>query len=85
MLRTEEERERRQAELRDRQAAAPFERHYTVKELAQLWSLSADTVRRILEREGEDVCKIGLPGKRKTYRVSETAARRIHARLTAGR
>ena len=89
MLRTGEQRETRQETMRSAHenrviADGPaFERHYTVRELAKVWNLSYETVRHIVMQQGE-VCKIGLPGKRKTYRIAESVARRIHARLLAG-
>jgi hypothetical protein len=90
MLRTAEQHETRQEAMRSANenrattADGPaFERHYTVRELAKVWNLSYETVRHIVMQQGE-VCKIGLPGKRKTYRIAESVARRIHARLLAG-
>jgi hypothetical protein len=62
------------------------ERHYTPEELANLWSLSADTVRRLFERE-PGVLLIERPrlrGRRRyrTLRIPESVAARVHRRLT---
>ena len=68
-------------------ASAPttFEPHYTAKELAELWNLSADVVRRLFEREaGVLVLANGSPrGKRRytTLRIPAAVAQRVHQRL----
>jgi hypothetical protein len=66
--------------------ASPFERHYTPKELAQLWHLDESTVRRLFQDE-PGVLKIGETGRRSkrdyvTLRIPEsTAARFYKARM----
>lgn len=65
---------------------AAFERHYSVKQLAELWGLGVDLMRRILAHE-EGVVRIAHPEtlhKRGyvTLRVPESVARRVHRRLT---
>lgn len=65
---------------------AAFERHYSVKQLAELWELGVDVVRRIFAHE-EGVVRIAHPEtlhKRGyvTLRVPESVARRVHRRLT---
>jgi hypothetical protein len=89
-MKSMEEREARQDEMKLRQEAlerapegAAFERHYTVHQLAKQWNMSYEKARNIVRQEA-GVCKIGLPGKRKSYRVAESTARRIYARLQAG-
>ena len=59
-----------------------FEKHYSIAELAEQWSLGVETVRRRIS--GEDgVLKVKLPGARRTtYRIPESVARRIHLKFT---
>ena len=48
-----------------------LERHYTPDELAAIWSLSADTVRRLFEREpGVLVIEHTKNSSRRRYRLS---------------
>ena len=59
-----------------------FERHYRIGDLARLWSLGRETVRKLV-KDDPGVIKIRM-GRKKThtiYSVPESAARRIHARL----
>jgi hypothetical protein len=63
------------------------ERHFTPQELAELWSVSVQTIREIFQRE-EGVLKIGRDGTRsrrryKTIRIPESVADRVHTRLSA--
>ena len=59
--------------------------HYTVAEIASLWKLSQDTVRRLLEKEA-DVLVIGNQkprfGRRRhsTLRIPEFVVERVHRR-----
>lgn len=61
-----------------------FERHYSVDELASIWGVSDDFVRRLFLREpGVVVFVRHRPGKR-TYRVlriPESVAHRVHYRM----
>ena len=62
-----------------------LERHYTPEEIAGLWSLSADTVRRLFEREpGVMVIERTKTRARRyrTLRIPESVALRVHRRLT---
>lgn len=64
---------------------ATFEKHYTVQELSELWSVSDNTIRRLFRRE-PGVLKVGAPEerfKRGYFKllVPETVARRVHERL----
>jgi hypothetical protein len=65
--------------------ADPFERHFTPKELAELWRLDESTVRRMFQEE-PGVLKIGNTGRRNkrdyvTLRIpASTAARSYRAR-----
>jgi hypothetical protein len=59
-----------------------FERHYRVGELAELWGLGRETVRKLIMNE-PGVVKIRL-GRRKAhtvYSVPQSVAERVHTRL----
>lgn len=61
------------------------ERHYDVAELAVLWNLSEDTIRRLFRGEpGVLVLSRARRGKRSytTLRIPESVAQRVHARLS---
>jgi len=63
------------------------ERHYSVQDIAELWSLSADAVRRIFEHEiGVLVLEGGGMRYRKrryrTLRIPASVAERVHRRLS---
>ncbi len=84
--------ELKQAWMRERQGvpdAVPLpafaERHYAPVEIAKTWSLSADVVRRLFERE-PGVLVVGgqTRGKRRyaTLRVPESVLERVHRRLS---
>ena len=67
---------------------APFAvRHYSPAEIAELWSLSVDTVRKIFENE-PGVLVLGNPqprrGKRSytTLRIPANVLERVHRRLS---
>lgn len=65
----------------------PIEKHYTVEDIATMWSLSRDTIRRIFLNE-DGVLKIVRPGTRykrthTTLRIPETVMRRVHYRMCA--
>jgi hypothetical protein len=62
------------------------ERHYAVADIAELWSLSPDVVRKLFERE-PGVLVIGDPGphgKRRytTLRIPGSVVERVHHRLS---
>jgi hypothetical protein len=62
-----------------------FEKHYRVGDLARLWSLGRETVRKLV-KDDPGVVKIRM-GRKKAhtiYSVPESAARRIHTRLLNG-
>ena len=61
------------------------ERHYTVAEIAALWNLSPDAVRKMFEHE-PGVLVLGDPAsshKRRytTLRIPESVGRRVYRRL----
>ncbi len=60
------------------------ERHYAVAEIAALWNLSADKVRRLFQSEpGVLILADAKPGKRRhiTLRIPESVAERVYRRL----
>ena len=72
-----------------RQAPAdPFERHFTPRELAELWKLDESTIRRMFQDE-PGVLKLGKAGRRSTrdyvtLRIpASTAARFYRERVGA--
>jgi hypothetical protein len=61
-----------------------FERHYAVDELAELWGVSDDFVRRLfLSEPGVIVFFKYRPGRRtyRTLRIPESVAERVHSRM----
>ena len=59
-----------------------FEKHYRIGDLARLWNLGRETVRKLVMNE-PGVIKIRL-GRKKAhtiYAVPESVAERIHTRL----
>jgi len=63
------------------------ERHYAVLEVAELWGLSSDMVRKLFEREpGVLVLGHDAPtrGRRRyaTLRIPESVLERVHRRLS---
>lgn len=64
------------------QESLALERHYTVLEIAEMWSLSEKTVRRMFEQE-EGVLQWGSPETRRkrgyiTLRIPESVLLRVH-------
>lgn len=64
---------------------AAFERHYRIGELARMWGLGRETLRKILVSE-PGVVRVQLGSKKRhtTYSVPESVARRVHTRLING-
>jgi hypothetical protein len=63
------------------------EKHYSPDELADLWGVSAETIRNIF-RDEPGVLKIGKTGSRYkrgyvTLRIPQEVAERIHTKLSA--
>jgi hypothetical protein len=61
---------------------ATFEKHYRISDLARLWGLGRETVRKLV-KDDPGVVKIRM-GRKKThtiYSIPESAAHRIHTRL----
>lgn len=67
------------------EAPAPAERHYTPAEVASLWHLDVETIRRIFQDEpGVVVLQAAVKkGKRqyKTIRIAQSVLERVHRRL----
>lgn len=65
-----------------------FEKHYSVHEIAELWNLSDETIRRHF-RDEPGVVTLGLKysHKKRSYvvlRIPESVAIRVHERLRNG-
>jgi hypothetical protein len=62
------------------------ERHYVVAEIAELWHLSSDAVRKLFQDEPGVLVLDGqgAPHKRRytTLRVPESVLKRVHRRMT---
>jgi hypothetical protein len=58
------------------------ERLFSIPELAELWSLSESTVRRIVEKEPGVIRFLPPGGKRVHVRVPETVAARLYRSFT---
>ena len=61
-----------------------FERHFSVEELAKLWQVSDDFIRRLfLHEEGVLGFCHPRPGRRvyRTLRIPESVAQRVHRRM----
>jgi hypothetical protein len=58
------------------------ERHYRVGDLARMWGLGRETVRKLV-KDDPGVIKVRMGAKKShtVYSVPESAARRIHTRL----
>jgi len=62
------------------------ERHYSPAEIAELWNLSADTVRKLFENEPGVLLIEGSVGRYRkrryrTLRIPENVVERVHHRL----
>ena len=62
------------------------ERHYAVSEIAKMWTLDADVIRRLFESEpGVMVLGTATTSRHKrrymTLRIPESVAQRVHRRL----
>lgn len=93
LVRSDASPEDRQRWMRDRHAPTPLppcvslfaERHYSVKEVAALWSISPDAARRIFQNE-PGVLALGdqsSPHRRRytTLRIPESILERVHRRM----
>ena len=60
------------------------ERHYSITELAELWNLSEDSVRRLFHNvSGVLVFRRYRPGRRtyRTFRIPESVALRVYEEM----
>jgi len=59
-----------------------FEKHYRISDLAELWGLGRETVRKLVKDDpGVMRVKQGRKKAHTTYSVPESAVQRIHTRL----
>jgi hypothetical protein len=59
-----------------------FEKHYRIGELAELWGLGRETVRKLVKDDpGVIKVKMGRKKAHTVYSVPASAAERIHTRL----
>jgi hypothetical protein len=76
-----------QAVLIKATSPATLERHYTVVEIAAIWNLSKDAVRRLFQDEpGVLVLGDASPRRRKrpykTLRIPQSVVERVHSRCS---
>lgn len=65
--------------------APAFERHFRVSDLASLWGIGRETVRKLVKDDpGVIKIRMGRNKRHTTYSVPESAAVRIHTRLLNG-
>ena len=68
------------------QTSRLFERHFSPAELAELWSLSEDTIRRMFENEPDvmifENAERSSSRRRRTLRIPESVAERVYRRLS---
>ena len=59
------------------------EKHYRIAELAELWGLGRETIRKMLiDEPGVVKIRLGRKKAHTTYTVPDSVARRIHSRLS---
>jgi len=72
-----------EAFLIEKASSATLERHYTVAEVAAMWGLSKDTVRRMFKNEPGVLVLGGRSNGRKrgyvTLRIPQSTLERVHA------
>jgi hypothetical protein len=79
-------------EINPREHVSPstLERHYSVAEVAKLWNLSEDSVRRLFADE-PGVLTLGKPGPRMrkraytTLRIPQSVLERVHGQYSLGK
>jgi hypothetical protein len=61
-----------------------FERHYRLSDLASMWRIGRETVRKLVSDEpGVMRVRLGRKKSHVTYSVPQSVAERIHRRLTS--
>jgi hypothetical protein len=67
-------------------SSATFERHYTVAEVAAMWNLSKDAIRRMFQNEPGVLVLANLTrGSKRRYitlRIPELVVERVHKRCS---
>jgi hypothetical protein len=62
-----------------------FERHFNPEQLAEMWGLSADTIRRLFQNEPGVLVIVRSGGKKyskyRTMRIPESVAQRVYRRM----
>jgi hypothetical protein len=59
-----------------------FEKHYRIGELARMWGLGRETIRKLVKDEpGVIRIRLGRKKAHTIYSVPESTAKRIHTRL----
>lgn len=59
------------------------EKHYRIAELAELWGLGRETIRKMLiDEPGVIKIRLGRKKAHTTYTVPDSVAQRIHSRLS---
>jgi hypothetical protein len=70
----------------ERRLSVSFERHFTVKQVAELWHLSPDAVRHLFRNEPDvvEICRPRRTGRRRygTLRIPESVLERVHRKLS---
>lgn len=60
-----------------------FEKHYRISDLAEMWCLGRETIRKMLVNEpGVIKIRLGRRQSHTTYSVPASVAERIHRRLS---
>ena len=64
---------------------AAFEKHYRISDLAELWGLGRETIRKAICNEpGVLKVRFGRKKAHTTYSVPESIAAKVHTRLLNG-
>jgi hypothetical protein len=73
-------------EVRAPASAPAFERHFAPQDLAEVWGVSADTIRSLFEKEPGvlviERCTKTRARRYRTMRIPESVALRVHRRST---
>jgi hypothetical protein len=75
------------AEKTDEEDHVCLIRHYSVPEVAKMWNLSEDSVRRLFDHEPDVIVMgskpLGSGRAYRTLRIPESVLRRVHRRMSA--
>jgi hypothetical protein len=62
-----------------------FERHYRISDLAELWGLGRETIRKVVSNEpGVVKVRFGRKKSHTAYRIPASVVERVHTRLLNG-